>query len=805
MSFSPGAGSVVGKQGLYVVAAPQSNSPDQYAFEINPVTGATINTSTNSIQDADGNVINVGAADFNSAGQLIVLDRTTGRLLDVDLASGVAGATWSTASGSINATVGALTFDPVKESYLAVDNVTGLLVGPLSGPGTSLLVKINDFTQTNSDAQNLGRFAFDGTVTGRVYVSGSIAQFYAGWLLTGLARNLTNSVSPAAEAGIKGTDLADNFHVGGDIQNLVVLASIGTDGVPSPVLPAMITHFDLTAQGKIGAISTMGTFCGSALAADEMVIPNLNDSTGPVQEVESYAISAKKPLFSFASLVPGNPPTFPERQQFGYLVEPGMSGGATPFSNDTFVTAQYVGSIRNATSGKPDVLHIQGILDAADAGGSKGPDQADYYAVGMLAGQTVDVALTGHGSGIPPVLLMVGVFDPDGRMIASDVHNPGVGVPIRFTADRPGVYRLAVWLAEQIVNAPAINAVPANPKGPTAGYDDVMYDLQVGYDTQLSSGIGDLAIGAIVARNSIIISGTGIKATNGDIGAIVANSANNVTEANLNSVLDLAGTNILNGSLRAMVGGSLGSLANVLKPALCPVVGVLNGGIGLLRATQASGLMQVFATAGKNIQMIDAAGELTGSYVTKQAIGDIRAGKITYGYVSPNVFTQFYANSDNVGTDGNIDLIDVSGDFGSVLYGGPVLGTGIGGNVRFLHVGGQVYQDIFFSTGTSGNIGEITHASGEAAILVDDSGAVLTIAPTKGVAPTPNNPNGLGQLTTLTYGVRGSGGVVIIGVTSTTSLNIDAAPGGSGRSAEIGKITVDSTLAIPIIINAKGI
>lgn len=839
LSFAPGSGSIPGKQGLYVVAVPQPNNPDQYVFEVNPTTGAQLHKSTGPIAyaavDADGNPItvdlNVGAADFNANGQLIVLDRNTGRLQDANLTTGEAGKIWSTAPGSMNATIGALTYDPVLDRYLAIDNVTGQTAGPNGASSTSLLVRISDFTQTNSDAQNLGRFAFDGTVTGKVYVSGSIGQFYAGWLVTGKARNPNpgQSRDPAEEA-LLNPDYADNFHVGGDIQNLQVLASIGTDGVPGNVgVPNFNTSFAITAQGKIGAINTLGSFYGKATAADENVIPNLTDgnaspgyktilqanglppitvyqpNAGPTQELERYALLRNFPIYSFASLVPNgnNPPSFPRSRNFGYLVETDMNGGPNPFSNDTYDTAQYVGSLRNMTSGQSDVVHVQGILQAAGPNSGKGPDQADYYAFALMAGQTITVSL-----GKPQ--LSVGILDPEGRLIATDINAPGG--TFRFTADRPGVYRAAVWLKAQFVNTPAINSVPANLTPPV--YRNYDYNL-------LLTGVGDLAIGAIVARNTITVpsvsGGYGIVATHGDIGAIVANSGHNVTDSNLNSVFGLAIENrrakgdvgISNGNLRTLEGGSLGSLGQILKPDLSPIISVSNGGIGLLRATQLDGVMQVFATSDKNIQTIDAAGELAGIYKTNQGFGNIRAGKITYGHYGPYNWTQFSANADGTGADGTIDLIDIDGNCGSVMNGGPVITTGLGGNVRFMRVRGQTYQDTYFASGSSGNLGEIKHAPGEVVYLVDDSGAVLTLTPTKSSVATITNTNtkalSLGTLTTLTYGVEGSGGVVIINVTSTSGLTVDAAPGGSGRSAEIGRITVDPTDAIPIIVNNKSI
>ena len=66
-------------------------------------------------------------------------------------------------------------------------------------------------------------------------------------------------------------------------------------------------------------------------------------------------------------------------------------------------------------------------------------------------------------------------------------------------------------------------------------------------------------------------------------------------------------------------------------------------------------------------------------------MGVIRAGQMTLG----TAVTQFQVNSDGIGADGIIDLIDVGGNFGHVTRGGPAIFTNTSGNVRFIRVGGN--------------------------------------------------------------------------------------------------------------------
>ena len=72
-----------------------------------------------------------------------------------------------------------------------------------------------------ADGQNLGKFLFDGTITGNVNIGASMNLFYAGNILTGDAGGEFISSFPAA--------FPNNFNVAGDLRDLIISGSIGTD------------------------------------------------------------------------------------------------------------------------------------------------------------------------------------------------------------------------------------------------------------------------------------------------------------------------------------------------------------------------------------------------------------------------------------------------------------------------------------------------------------------------------------------------------------------------------------------------
>ncbi len=435
------------------------------------------------------------------------------------------------------------------------------------------------------------------------------------------------------------------------------------------------------------------------------------------------------------------------------------------FFNGSFATADYVG-VLDVTNGQQSIT-LQGTLQGFINGES--PNPVDYYAFGLLAGQTVTVSEATNPS-TPLGSEELGVFDPDGRLIFTGAANASGFVTATFTADRPGAYRIAAGL-------PGDLALSGNPSLLT----DVNYTLSV-------TGVGNLAIGGIKSRGDMLTEDPGITATAGDIGAIVTNA--NFISSTLSSV------NVDSGNLRTLEAASLGRIVTGF-PNSVPNISVV-GQVGLIHGRAR---MLANVSAGGNIQLLDSEGDMEGTYTSNASIGVVRAATLSNNFSSTLGLTVFSADANGIGNDGIIDLIDVSGDLGTLAHGGPRIETGIGGNVRFIHVGGSIFQDPNFggggtsTGGTQFGDGGIVHAVGEAVPVTDDSGSQIMLTPSP--AQTVTNPTTgvvttvpAGQITTYSYGIFGTGGVVLVKVISTSSLTINSSSGnfGGGQSAEIGEI-----------------
>ncbi len=304
-------------QSLYVAADPNTLDDDnnEALYRVNVTTGRVFSAPSFGAgglvvadggigvirQGATGSALEVASAMFNGTGELLVQDRLTGRLMDVSVTTAQAGNNLITLAGSINPTVAGIAFDNDTGQYIGVDNMTGTATD--EGTGTSdsaILITLKNLTNASAESVNLGTFLFDGTVTGKVYVSGSIDTFYAGWLLTGDATNGGDWLVPdaidnvAASAGA-GTDSAedenyfhDNFFVGGDVRNVLSLTDIGTDGViqAGNIVPDDVSDTEILALGRIGDVDASGgTVLAVVHAEDQDFGPTLADSS-PLSDFE---------------------------------------------------------------------------------------------------------------------------------------------------------------------------------------------------------------------------------------------------------------------------------------------------------------------------------------------------------------------------------------------------------------------------------------------------------------------------------------------------------------------------------------
>ncbi|HRK30283.1 MAG TPA: hypothetical protein PLD59_04315 [Tepidisphaeraceae bacterium] len=619
----------------------------------------------------------------------------------------------------------------------------------------------------------VGKVLIGGITTGVVSLGGSIDTFYTGALLTGDAFGLAGQGQVAT--------FNDNFSVNGDIRNLIVGSSIGTDDLDDDDVRGgnfgYNTGVDINVTGRIGQIVTFEDFYGSARAQASRPATEL---TTHIKEVE----------FRIAPLT-GSDTLF----QRGFIGAATMAGQLV---NDTFATPQYLYTYFDSGLNEGDVAVIDGTINAA----VNVDDFNDYYGLPLLAGQTVTVDLDTNGP------LNVGVFDPDNRLIASDYsHAQGnsrvnnLNQPFQFTAEKAGVYRLAVGgFGDQLFD------------GPTLTQRGVVLGRPAGNYTLTVRGAADINFGAVDSRGSILTDQDAslrpvdsFTVLDGDLGVISASET--IAHSLLTGRYYVASGNlraITAESIGYVVGGGIGS---------APDLHVRKGTVGLLKATgtegsdvlainlfdadPSTGSVDRTQAVGVDYQVVEAAGTLLGNFITKRAIGVVRAGNM-----STLTASYFVANSDASGSDGVIGLIDVAGDFGTIGAGGPAIDTGSGGNVRYINVGGTVFRDTFF--GSSGSGETVTVPANQAVTLTDDSGTDFTVEP---VAITPNTggfgqPSGgtvnrVGQIQYTPYAIRstsgGRSGVALVNLTSSTGMKITSFPRGGNAVVDIAQITVNGT------------
>jgi hypothetical protein len=593
---------------------------------------------------------------------------------------------------------------------------------------------------------DFGKFFFGGVVTGQVIVPGSMGSFYAGNVWTGDARGVF-----LGDQVISRGKRVSNFTIGGDLHSLLVSGSIGTTSISDNTgrldRPNFASGFEMAVGGVLGEVNARDSHMGGVNVIHSRAVSPFGNT---IEEVEGR------------NLLSGTPGT--ADGWFNGLLE----GGNAVF-NDTFATPQILPSYAGKKHRSAVVVNGQLQADPVSV------DYQDYYGVAMLAGQDLTVTLRPLGTVAGASLMNVGVFDPDGRLIITDYPNVDAsavtGQPIHFTADRPGLYRIAV--------APNGNGTFT---GAALNIGNSPYVLTI-------NGGGDLGLGGI-AGNQILdgqLTGYGFFVQNGDMGALQAGGE-------IFSLTDQS-INVRKGNLRSIEGGSVGLLTGNLFSA-SPNLYVTRGNVGLVRST--AGVVYLNENVlplaiGGDYQVVSAATTLGATLIANRGIGVIRAGDM----VTTNFTSIFTVNADLTGDDGIIDLIDVAGDLGTLNVGGPAITTGPGGNVRYFNVGGTVYRDTFFG----GSQPEATtYGTGESVPLRDDSGTLINLTPFP-VAPNPafvpggTNPANIGpSLTVTAYGIRGSGGVAIINVTSTGSVEVGAGAGiGSKAHAEIGLIHTTGT------------
>jgi hypothetical protein len=591
---------------------------------------------------------------------------------------------------------------------------------------------------------DFGKFFLGGTIFGVVNISQSIDSFYAGNLWTGDARGVIIGGGFATRRSM-------NFVVGGNLHSLLVKGSIGTNNDGGLDDPVYTTDFDMQVTGILGQINARDSIIGGVNVVHGPVAPTTFGAN--VEEVEGRS--------AFSN---------PNQPSAGW--SRGLLEGDAAVFNDSFDTPQVLPSF-TGRRGRSEVV-VNGQLMAT----TRIQDYVDYYAMPLLAGQAMQaqISLTGFLAGLTGEL-QIGIFDPDGRLVATDFELVNINadnLPVRYVADRPGLYRIAV--------APR-NDRDFNGTGGefgTSNVGNVTYQLVI-------SQAGDVALGGVVAGNNIYDGqafGYGYYVQNGDFGSLEAGGA-------IFSAFTDQSVVVRRGSLRSLSGGRVGLLnMNGIDVQAGMDFDIQRGNVGLVRSTTGDLVINQISQVpvGGDYQVISSADNVGGNFIAARGIGVIRGASMTER-PAPNIIV----NADQVGADGIIDLIDVAGDLGRSDTGGPAIITGPGGDVRYMHVGGVVWRDPFFG----GSQPEATtYAPGETVHLVDDSGAKIDLEPFPLVSnplfiPGGTNPALIGpQLTVTAYGIEGSGGVAVINVTSTGSVRVGGGGGrGSKSHVEIGQIT----------------
>lgn len=634
---------------------------------------------------------------------------------------------------------------------------------------------------------SIGGFYFGGVVSGNVRIEGGIDTFFAGAILTG-DTGLTG-VGPAA--------MIDNFAVFGDARVIASANSIGdSEGAnPAPFLEigeddatlAYASGVDFAIGGRISQLRSGGgmvaTFDvrGDRTPVGGFTLPTLfKPITGPIQELETQASAAQAPsLFAV-----------------GRPVVPALN-------NDSFSTYEPVGT---------DQFGDATILGTISTGLNPITDAVDYYGLGVMAGQEIEIQLLGADGTNLFGILQVGIFDPDGRLVASNYDdNPQTALevaaaPFRFKAETGGLYRIAVGKFEDINFAENIGA----------GISQT-YALRIG-------NAGDVALGGVKAEQRIYAGldntfddGMNLRLFQGDIGVIDSRlAAYEAIQGGTGFIRTLAG------NVRDLRGSGVGVIDN-------GVAGWVNiraaYNIGRIEATGEAGgayAGDVFinfdsaldpenladnlptvegVAAGDDIQVVRAARDLYGNFTVGRGIGSMVAGRdwaiagagaIGVGRISANV--------DNINDDGFIDMFSIAGNVGASTDGGvlagPAFDAGTNGNVRYLDFAEDaiVVRDPFFGGFPGDEF--IQLQTGEEFTYTDDSGTEVTVSPFPREAnpdfdPTSDDESerflNPGTLEILTYPIRG-GGSVLASVRTDRGLAISSNDRGAEATAEIGNL-----------------
>ncbi len=361
------------------------------------------------------------------------------------------------------------------------------------------------------------------------------------------------------------------------------------------------------------------------------------------------------------------------------------------------------------------------------------PDDYDYYALPLLAGQTVTINAGTFGGQYGSLNLL----SVDGRLMAQygtetadDRGVPGRGSgfgPIVFTAPEAGIYYLELVLGTSVTNASYSVSVTngtdaylgsvhlhgnfttdhagaqdgAAPNPPVTGFtgrSDPMWNAgAANISTKNGGNIGAVLVQGMTYGLDIQTFGGGHMTTPGRGGDLYAFQA------------DTVGPPVTTGQPSTNTITTAGSIGSVRTTA--------EAGEGFLRAIITAGTENINAT----IYNVWVAGDMHAQteIYSSGSIGIVEIMGMAWGFVLD-------ANYDRVGPGGMVDLIQVAGDWGGLQQGYPALSHGPGGDIGFIHIGGDIY---LAGPAWSGSVTVTGSDDGTPIVISDDSGGRLLIEP----------------------------------------------------------------------------
>ena len=624
-------------------------------------------------------------------------------------------------------------------SVVDVDTTTGLWYFTTGGSHYLLTVAGNDI---DSPSGSGGVLISGGNVPGpAIYSPNDVGRI----LIDG---TIWDSVSPAidVDGSVEVIDigyLAGSVDIDGDLglfhidtnAGLVYGAPFDWDNVV--LAPGSTINVD----GIIGQLDIVGVNQGYDINQGINPLGPVSTLPQPFNEIERVERDSGDPLpWTYA---PGWP--FP-------LPSVGVTDSDFVRFNDTFATPQYLPGGNFQISGV-----LEGRVEVTGDGSFDFSDFVDFYAFPAMPG---DVIQFDEANGWP-----VGLFDPTGALVATS--NWGVwGATETYTVESPGLYRIAVATDFDFEAATTrfwgpytitVTGSTATTLGAYTGGTSHFADLTTfpnAVDPGILGGIeltGPLYGGTVIANGMVSISA-------GEFG--IVDPFDIVWPEDFLSTFAAAGT-----------GGDIGRVSTP--------------------GTWYAGHMYVDGDIPNDfdIQVVEVGGDggvvVTGNNnVGVQVVADGNLGTVRFGGTlfpgTVGIASWIRANSDSFGGPGVIDVLEIGGDFGALSGGDPAVGTGVGGNVRFVTVGGTI-----FAAGPAG-VSPLTPVTitggggGVPTLITDDSGGTMQVS--------------VGAATTLTYRyipIRGGGPGPGVAITSIDVVGNSFGARVSG-SVEVGEVNVSA-------------